>query len=322
MWRSARLVAGMQIVCPQCATSYEVAVAAMAEGRVVRCTSCRHVWYATSESEPLADPVDGKAGPAGSPERGFVTSPDTDADAAGGNAGANPATPELDTVVPPDTDAAEGRHGESAPDALGSELPGEGEAFANAPPLVPEDGSLPGEISATAGSLPGNWDDDEDFAARLAARRKLAAKKSGFPRPSWTTMVLALLAVIAAILAWRAEVVRAMPQTASLFAKIGLPVNLRGLAFEDVKIEKDIAEGVPVLIVQGAVANIARRRADVPRLRFSLLDAAGLEVYSWTAVPARASLGPGESVEFRTRLASPPAEGRDVQIRFFTRKDR
>jgi hypothetical protein len=32
-------------------------------------------------------------------------------------------------------------------------------------------------------------------------------------------------------------------------------------------------------------------------------------------------LGPFESLPFRTRLASPPADGRDIQVRFFTRRD-
>ena len=31
--------------------------------------------------------------------------------------------------------------------------------------------------------------------------------------------------------------------------------------------------------------------------------------------------GPVEAVPFRSRLASPPAEGHDVQVRFFTRRD-
>ena len=35
----------------------------------------------------------------------------------------------------------------------------------------------------------------------------------------------------------------------------------------------------------------------------------------------RASWAPGEAVPFRSRLASPPPDGRDVQVRFFTRRD-
>jgi hypothetical protein len=32
-------------------------------------------------------------------------------------------------------------------------------------------------------------------------------------------------------------------------------------------------------------------------------------------------LQPGERVQFKSRLASPPAEGRNLDIRFFNRRD-
>jgi len=32
-------------------------------------------------------------------------------------------------------------------------------------------------------------------------------------------------------------------------------------------------------------------------------------------------LGAFENMPFRSRLASPPAEGHDIQVRFFTRRD-
>ena len=41
--------------------------------------------------------------------------------------------------------------------------------------------------------------------------------------------IAALAAMLAGLIGWRVEVVRFAPQTASLFAAIGLPVNLRGL---------------------------------------------------------------------------------------------
>ena len=42
----------------------------------------------------------------------------------------------------------------------------------------------------------------------------------------------------------------------------------------------------------------SRKTEDVPRLKFVLRNAAQQEIYSWTAVPARASLPPGEAVAF------------------------
>jgi hypothetical protein len=59
----------------------------------------------------------------------------------------------------------------------------------------------------------------------------------------------------------------------------------------------------------------------VPRLRFAARNATGQEVYTWTALPSRSILGPGETLDFHSRLASPPADASDVMVRFFTAQD-
>jgi hypothetical protein len=123
------------------------------------------------------------------------------------------------------------------------------------------------------------------------------------------------------LLEFRRDIVRHVPQLASLYSAIGLPVNLRGLAFTDLKIGNETHDGVPVLIVEGTIVSVVSHPTDVPRLRFALRSATGAEVYSWTAQPPQPVLGAFETLPFRTRLASPPAEGHDVQVRFFTRRD-
>jgi hypothetical protein len=50
-------------------------------------------------------------------------------------------------------------------------------------------------------------------------------------------------------------------------------------------------------------------------------DAGGKEIYTWTATPPAARLEAGQSVPFRSRLASPPPDGASVEVRFFTRMD-
>jgi hypothetical protein len=74
-------------------------------------------------------------------------------------------------------------------------------------------------------------------------------------------------------------------------------------------------------VVAGSVVNNTRKIVDVPRLKFVVRNSANEEVYSWTAVAPRATLPPGDAVEFRSRLASPPLDGRDVLVRFVTRHD-
>ena len=60
---------------------------------------------------------------------------------------------------------------------------------------------------------------------------------------------------------------------------------------------------------------------EVPRLRFSLRNASGQEIYTWTALPSRSILEPGERLDFHSRLASPPADAVDVLVRFFNAQD-
>jgi hypothetical protein len=134
-------------------------------------------------------------------------------------------------------------------------------------------------------------------------------------------LIVVFAAILMSALNWRAGVVRQFPQTASLYAAIGLPVNLRGLFFENVRSTAEVHDGVTVLIVEGTIVNLTTRTLEVPRLRLSLRNSVGHEVYAWTALPPKATLGSGNGLPFRARLASPPPDGRDVIVRFFNRRD-
>jgi hypothetical protein len=139
--------------------------------------------------------------------------------------------------------------------------------------------------------------------------------------PPWPTAIVALLIIDLGLIVWRADVVRLAPQTASLYAAIGLQVNLRSLALTNVTTETRTAEGVPVLLIQGRIVNTAKRPVEVPRLRFAVRNASANEIYTWTALPNRSLLSPGETLAFQSRLAAPPPETNDVLVRFFNRHD-
>jgi hypothetical protein len=134
-------------------------------------------------------------------------------------------------------------------------------------------------------------------------------------------LIAVQLVVICAGLLWRAEIVHLMPQTASFFRAIGLGVNVRGLAFADIHASGDDHDGVTVLIIEGTIVNTTRSAVSVPRLRFGLRNAVLAELFSWTAPPDKGILGPGETLSFRSRLASPPADGSDILVRFLNRLD-
>jgi len=303
----------MLIVCPNCATSYMIDPAMMPPaGRTVRCARCKTTWFASGSQSPanvsaFVDGVIAEAEAQSETPQPSAGQPTTDA----------PAPEPVDDFggEPPET-IQQARAIEAAPQA------GEGEPatpsshderiqVTDAPPLVPP------MAQTTAGTL----DDDEveSFAAR---RERLRVRREHKRRSSrWTAIILVLAAFNVALIGARNEVVRYLPQTASLFAAIGLPVNLRNLKFENVKIAKQTENGVDTLIVSGTIVSTSNSPTEVPRLRFSVRNASGQEIYTWRALPDRSILEPGEKLDFHSRLASPPADAADVLVRFFTAND-
>jgi predicted Zn finger-like uncharacterized protein len=313
----------MLIVCPQCSASYQVTAASLgADGRSVRCVNCQTVWFAT----PVEPALESAA-----TDMSFAPPP-----GAGTDMGAfePPAFPEPAGEMPGDfaagvPDRMISGDGSDSPGGFRDDLasadiaaiPGEAEPamMDAAPSIVPpiEDASA----LRYAAPLPG-----EDIES-LAARREAARTRHQFWRrlklkmPNLMTLIVILGGVILVLVAARNQIVKYAPQTASFYSLIGLPVNLRGLDFENIRVTRDLQDGIPVLVVEGKIVSTTKGIAEVPRLRFAIHDPAGKEIYTWTMMPSRTLLASGETLPFRSRLASPPAEGRDVSIRFFNRKD-
>jgi len=302
----------MLIVCPTCATSYDVELASLQpNGRQVRCVRCRAIWRAApSHADKLlaaAEAIGPEPQVAQAPAEAFAEEPafqSADGPPAAGGAWAAPE--ELPAAEP-----------EAVTEELGAAVEVEAPSIA---PVDLDDGQPPIEVEGTAEQDAEPLEDIETYAARR--------QKRGFRRPSlhWPlsnlqSAILALIIVNAILVGWRNDVVRILPQTASFYSMLGLSVNLRGLALDGVTTTTEQHEGVPILVVEGSVVNDTRKIVDVPRLKFVVRNSANEEVYSWTAVAPRATLSPGEAVAFRSRLASPPLDGRDVLVRFVTRHD-
>jgi len=174
----------------------------------------------------------------------------------------------------------------------------------------------------------------QNDGAEAISSQKPGSRFKGFENPvgrlkssKWTvaanlpTACLALSALVFVLLGWRADVVRMMPQTAAFYKMIGMGVNLRGLVFEDVKISTEMVNNKPVLLIEGAIIDVARKSVEIPRLRFIVRDANGADIYAWNAVLEQPVINPGEKAWFKTRLAAPPAEGREIAVRFFHKLD-
>jgi len=280
----------MHIICPHCTTSYAINPATLGvAGRTVRCSRCKEVWLARPE-----DAVD-------------------------------PAAPQ-----PAMAEAGSSRQGQLA-----------------AQWGVAEQDEVGDQARVDSPSIAGDWQDDEqgasdnDWASR-ARNDDDVEDDDARPRAGWLgklanrsaplrtrgrsfihlpTVCAAMGALMVALVVWRADVVRHLPQTAAFYKMVGLDVNLRGLLFKDVKVTTETVEGKPVLVIEGAIVGETRKTVDLPRLRFSVRDAQGAEIYAWNTVLEQTVLKPGDRALFKSRLASPPPEGRSIDIRFFNKRD-
>jgi predicted Zn finger-like uncharacterized protein len=301
----------MLIVCPNCATSYDVDVASLRpDGRKVRCVRCKTVWQAElSPADKLMAAAEALA-PVRRTVEAITAGAMADAAATGDvtEAGA-PAAEQLQTQAEAWFDGPE-EDPRAGLDAEGVESP------SIAPADPDEDDAEPEADEAAEPPL----EDVETSAARLYPEGGRFAWLR-WPLSGIQSVILALILLDAIVIGWRTDFVRLMPQTASFYARLGMPVNLRGLAFENLNTSSEQHEGVPILVVEGDIVNETHRIIDVPRLRFAVRNAARQEIYSWTAVLPRTLLSPGDAAPFRTRLASPPPDAHDVLVRFLNRND-
>lgn len=286
-------------------------------GRTVRCTRCQTSWFAGGP-EPVpavAEPVAVEAQtppirtrrtggadappPPAEPPAADVSSPEPEPAPAPGAAPEPETAASADAVVPQPV---------KAPAAAAVEPV----SVADAPPLAPTIEHGPDATEADTEAA-------ESFAAR---RRAMQARRQHSRRSSrWTAVILVLVALNVALVGARNEVVRYLPQTASLFAAIGLPVNLRSLKFDKVRLSTEDLDGIAMLTVQGAVTSEAGRAVGVPRLRFAVRNAGGQEVYTWTMAPPQSILEPGARMEFRSQIPVPKVDATDVMVRFLTPQD-
>ena len=285
----------MHIVCPHCTTSYAINPATLGPGgRTVRCSRCKETWQAR-------------------PEDAIEMASAVPAMAESSQSTANDAAAEWEAL-------AQEEEGQDAPvvdsPSISAGWPAEGEGSqpsggSDWPSAARQDAENHEEIPITT------------HGQRLARLFRLPSLPRIPFMPSFglPTACAAMGALILALMIWRAEVVRLLPQTATFYKMVGLEVNLRGLAFKDIKISNETVDGKPVLVIEGTIIGQTKNPVELPRLRFSVRDAQGAEVYAWNAVLEQSVLKPGERAYFKSRLASPPPEGRNIDVRFFNKRD-
>ncbi|HWX89661.1 MAG TPA: DUF3426 domain-containing protein [Rhizomicrobium sp.] len=206
--------------------------------------------------------------------------------------------------------AAEAPEGEIAP-----ELP------AAAPDPAPEPGPVMHPSVADApmsDPFPVGPSPTRGFAPAAAApapRAPLAPKLAVVA--GWAGLIAVVLLIAVSAVRYRQDIAVIWPQSAGFYSSLGLHVNASGIDFRQVDYHRESEDGQVVLAVSGMIVNAGPRQLPVPQMvRVTLSDASNHELYHWTFKPDATVLGPGQSVPFVTRLSSPPAAARHLEVRF------
>lgn len=287
----APLPAMTVIVCPHCGTRYQVPVDALGpRGREVSCANCSKSWQAAPGSvAPQADP-------------------ETDADQL------------FDEVAERDLDAAFAAEEQAAAAEAVQEPEPEIEA-------VPPDERMRSIEEIKAAVAPGAKAPEPKVDAKLQKKRiKAFAQRQNsltarLPlariRRAARLATLGLFVVLIGVgITFRTAIVRSLPDLAGAYAALGMPVNIVGLEFRDVRTLLTLQSGANVMKVDARIYSIAPQTVVVPPVVVALLDERGVPLYEWSVTPEMRDLEPGEVVDFTTQLSSPPAGASRVRLTF------
>jgi len=210
----------MIITCPSCATRYQVPNAAFSpdDGRRVRCQSCGFKWFAVPEEDESESPVD-------------VSTPDT---------------PEEDGAVL--TESGEELQAEDDVE------PDYDQATLDFTAHLAEAARLERNLAAMGGRKVQR--DRKPQIGRFMKRPMRSAPGKNANLQGWAA-VLAFIALCMFVgFEYRDTIVRAVPRASNIYAAAGLPVNVLGVDFVNIRVAREFENGLPVLAVEGEVVNV------------------------------------------------------------------
>ncbi|MDP8916256.1 MAG: DUF3426 domain-containing protein [Pseudomonadota bacterium] len=182
--------------------------------------------------------------------------------------------------------------------------------------LTPEAATPAHEGEAPVEPSPGLTGEDlpRAFRQRISAQRR--AKKAVTASAVWAAAGLVVIGLLTLLIVGRETVARAWPHTASVYAAVGLPVNLVGLAIEEQQAALGYEDGRPAVLVTGALRNVSGEPVTAPPLRITLLDGEDNTIGVKVSRITNAQVPAGETRRFAVRLQDPPESVANVEIGF------
>jgi predicted Zn finger-like uncharacterized protein len=276
----------MILTCPSCGTQYVVKDGAIpAQGRQVRCASCKHSWHQDAE-------------PADVLEMGSEM-----------EAGEDESLAEVTMIEPRSGPEAEERaYEEALGEQEGDEQAPEGDAVEPGDPVEqagPADAAEPADYGAPPEP---EAQPDYDFSP-FAERDYVEPRRRG----SLLAILVGLLVVAALAAAfwflappeWKARL--GIAEASATPLELSNPPHIERI---------QLASGNELLTVAGRVINPTDETQPVPPIHAQIRNQAGKVIYSWTIAPPAPSLGPGASASFNSAEVNVPSGGEDLTISF------
>ena len=132
----------------------------------------------------------------------------------------------------------------------------------------------------------------------------------------WLGLVAIVLLIGWSAMAFREQIAVVWPQSASVYAALGMKTNTSGIDIRDAQIKRGNENGQPVLALSGELANTSSHELPVPQIRVALIDDEKRELYHWMIVPGTMTLHPGQTTSFSGRLTNPPQGFSHFELRF------
>lgn len=169
------------------------------------------------------------------------------------------------------------------------------------PPLESDFRAIPGAARPPGTNLPA-----------LASQSK---PRSGVI--AWAVLLLIVGGIVGGLVLARHDIVAAWPPAAKLYELAGFAGEEigSGLELRNVSSTSRSEDGVPVLAIEGVVANVSPAARDVPTMR-AIVKQGDKDLQNWTFKAAQSRLLPGESASFVTSLRNPPSDATGLTITF------
>jgi len=180
------------------------------------------------------------------------------------------------------------------------------------PPLTRERVERMRRAAATANASP--LSAAAKFRAQQAERQRKDRVRAAVI--AWGATGVALAATTTSAVAFREDVARVWPKSASAYAAVGLDVNIYGLEFVDLQVEHVYDGPEPVLVVRGAVSNMGRDDRPAPVLRFGLRNGQAAEIQHVLARMTSPSIPAGGAAPFEIRIENASTDAADLEATF------